>query len=226
MSLQGLQIVFNDLTVGRIDVSTIERTRSTEDALSLGYALTEHDIHLLRSIDWHVARCGLDAHRRIGEVLARTRYLRDPATGRFTGANYPFPNPRLRREDNMSDERNPPGAKTEQAALGDVSQPVQYPPPGQPVAVDPYMFQAAAVRCAPAIDPSVYQERYHAAPVTTVLMRGAVLKGADLSNQDFRGADLVGADLTDADLTNADLRGANLAGAILQGAKLNGVKWK
>ena len=256
MALRDLQLLFGDLTLGRVDIDQLERIASPQDASALGYSLSERDVEFLCKINWSVARKALAAHRSIEKTLSQAQYMRRSDTQEYLGARYPYPTPSLSHEDPMSLENNNQSHETTKGdvLLGDLEQPVRYPPFTASMnpaayqaaavrcapAVDPTMYQAAAVRCAPAVDPAMYQAAavrcapavdpamYQAAATNTaqsVHLRGAVLRGADLSNQDLRGADLVGADLTDADLHGADLRGANLDGAILTGAKLDGIKW-
>ncbi|MBN1207807.1 MAG: hypothetical protein JXB05_23280, partial [Myxococcaceae bacterium] len=166
MSLYDLQILFSDLTLGRIDVAAVEQLRDPKDAQALGYELTEREVSQLRAMNWHSVRRGLEAHHRIGDTLKRVRYLRDPTSGAYLGAQYPYPNPQLSLEKTMSEsDKNDPNLKAKpqpsttseskaETLLGDLQQPVRYPPTAP--SVDPSAYQPAAVRCAPAVDPSMY----------------------------------------------------------------------
>src|SRR5262245_23327831 len=153
MGLRDLQILFSELTLGNIDTVKIAEVRSIDDARALGFDLSKRDVELLCSIDWQVARQGIEAHRRIGDTLSRVRYLRDPTVGAYKGAQYPFPNPKFSSEDNMPESKNIPGAG-QPIPIGTLEQPVRYPPHAVPT--DPAMYNPAAVRCAPAVDPALY----------------------------------------------------------------------
>ena len=169
MSLRSMQELFGDLTLGVVSADDLAVLSTAGQAHELGYELEDDEIRLLRAIDWDVARRGLDAHRRIGETLAKAQYVR--VAERYVGAKYPFPTPPLDVEVTMSDQSKPDQGKSE---LGNLEQPVRYPPPQEEAyqaaavrcapAVDPSMYQAAAVRCAPAVDPSMYQAAAGAAP--------------------------------------------------------------
>ncbi len=153
MGLRDLQILFSELTLGNLDLAGLSEIKSPEHASRYGVSLTTHEVELLMSLDWHAAKIGLDAHRKVNDTLAKARYLRNPATGRLVKALFPYPFPDFAEELLMPNEdENRPDSNS--IPIRGVDLPISYPP--QKPAIDPAMYNAASTRCAPAIDPAMY----------------------------------------------------------------------
>jgi hypothetical protein len=245
LSLHDLHRLYLDLTRDVITPQEAAALHNVEAALCRGYDFAPAELQRLREVNWeHVGR-GLQVHRSIESIRARARYERDPATGELLAVAYPYPNP-ARETETMTNPNQPGGPG---AQFGDINQPVQYPQQMQPAidpsmynpaavrcapAIDPSMYNPAAVRCAPAIDPSMYNPAavrcapaidpwmYNPAAVRCAPAIDPAMYAAAMMAAQSRGSDvrLRGAVLKGADLSRQDLRGADLTGADLSEANL------